>query len=87
MKMVFQEEIERESFQKFSSTQKIRLQDGGSEGRGGITEILLAHDYNQKRVIEIFNNAFDSKIKESSHLSTRSYDYCNRCQGLSLRCL
>ncbi len=57
------------SYEKFGfyetlikNTSKVRFQDGSEYGRDGISSILLAAGYDQKKTIEIFNSIFDANI-------------------------
>lgn len=41
---------------------KVRLQDASEGGRGGITPIMLGAGYDQRRLVELFNEAFCANL-------------------------
>lgn len=69
MKMAFTNEIQVGTVpESFFSVEKIRFQDASDGGGGGITELLLSHGFDQKRIIELFNEIFHANIAERSNL-------------------
>lgn len=69
MEMVFSEEIKKGKIsKKFFAVKKIRLQDASEGGERGITGALLGYKYNQKKLIEIYNDVFRANIEARQHL-------------------
>ncbi|MCK5096052.1 MAG: hypothetical protein KAR24_01720 [Candidatus Pacebacteria bacterium] len=70
MSLAFKKETEEGKIPKeFFDVKKIRLQDASEDGAGdGLTETLLRSGYDQKKIIELFNNIFQADVKERQHL-------------------
>lgn len=68
MRMVFVKERKQGKIpESFFEVKKIRLQDASEEG-GGITQTLLSHGYDQRKLITLFNEIFRAHVITRPHL-------------------
>lgn len=65
---VFRKEIEAGDIPSefITNSEKIRLQDGSDLGEGGISPILLAAGFDQKKTIFVFNSQFGANLSPDS---------------------